>query len=64
MTSPVSSPSCPPLVRLNVGGAVHEVSRSLIERHPDTYLSKLISEEWNGHVDKQLFIDADPEMFR
>ncbi len=32
-------------VKLNVGGTLFEVAKSTIEKHPDTMLARLISEE-------------------
>ena len=59
-------------VRFNVGGTIYEVSRSLLEQHPDTMLSRLASETWcsgdqNGsdvtNADA-LFIERDGERFK
>ena len=50
-------------VKLNVGGKHYEVSRDLIDQHPDTLLAKLISETWEKEPDKPIFIDRDGEKF-
>ena len=59
-------------IRLNVGGTSYEVSRSTIEKYPDTMLARMISESWSSDDSgdesdkdkKALFIDRDGERFR
>ena len=34
------------IVRFNVGGTRYDVSRSLLEQHPDTMLARMVSERW------------------
>jgi hypothetical protein len=52
-------------VHFNVGGKIHEVSRSLIEKYPDSMLRTLVSKAWlNDEQKDPLFIDRDGERFR
>ena len=54
-------------VTFNVGGKHYEVSRSLIERFPDTILARMTSELWLGGEnakDEPIFIERDGERFR
>lgn len=56
-------------IRLNVGGTSYEVSRSTIEKYPDTMLARMVSEAWSSDDGsdkdkKALFIDRDGERFR
>lgn len=50
-------------VKFNVGGRHFEVSRALIDQHPDTMLAKMISETWEKEPDNPIFIDRDGDMF-
>eukprot|EP00579_Thalassiosira_antarctica_P011451 CAMPEP_0201925696 /NCGR_PEP_ID=MMETSP0903-20130614/14854_1 /ASSEMBLY_ACC=CAM_ASM_000552 /TAXON_ID=420261 /ORGANISM="Thalassiosira antarctica, Strain CCMP982" /LENGTH=258 /DNA_ID=CAMNT_0048463405 /DNA_START=18 /DNA_END=794 /DNA_ORIENTATION=- len=50
-------------VVLDVGGRHFKVSRSFIERHPDTMLAMLISDRWNDDPSKPIFIDRDGDIF-
>jgi hypothetical protein len=52
-------------VKFNVGGKHFEVSRALIDEHPDTMLAKMISEAWEKKNDEDtpLFIDRDGDIF-
>ena len=56
-------------VRFNVGGTIYEVSRSLLEQHPNTMLARMVSKTWlseeedNERKDEPLFIDRDRERF-
>jgi hypothetical protein len=52
------------VIRLNVGGTRYEVSRSLIELHPDTMLARMISEEWSSGNDQEVFIDRNGPRFQ
>jgi hypothetical protein len=53
-------------IQFNVGGKHFEVSRALIDGHPDTMLAKMISETWENENNngKPLFIDRDGVIFR
>eukprot|EP00956_Cyclotella_meneghiniana_P011980 scaffold16929_cov44-Cyclotella_meneghiniana.AAC.3 len=50
-------------VKFNVGGKMFEVSRALIDQHPNTMLSTMISENWETDTDEPLFIDRDGDIF-
>jgi len=47
----LSSCTVPETVRFNIGGTIYEVSRSLLEQHPETMLARMASETWfpRGH---------------
>eukprot|EP00535_Pseudo-nitzschia_heimii_P006100 CAMPEP_0197185166 /NCGR_PEP_ID=MMETSP1423-20130617/11334_1 /TAXON_ID=476441 /ORGANISM="Pseudo-nitzschia heimii, Strain UNC1101" /LENGTH=177 /DNA_ID=CAMNT_0042636151 /DNA_START=109 /DNA_END=642 /DNA_ORIENTATION=- len=54
-------------VRFNVGGTIYEVSRSLLDRYPDTMLARLASDTWKTNGDDEnaaLFIERDGDRFR
>jgi len=61
-------------VRFNVGGTVYEVSRSLLNQHPDTMLARLASDTWQsvGNEDDDdkddgndaIFIERNGERFQ
>jgi hypothetical protein len=58
-------------VRFDVGGTIYKVSRSLLEQHPNTMLTRMVSKTWsteqdndNERKDEPLFIDRDGERFR
>ena len=54
----------PTTVHFNVGGKIYEVSRSLIEKYPDSMLRTLISKTWlNDEHNDPLFIECDGERF-
>mmetsp|Transcript_13886 Transcript_13886/g.19007 ORF Transcript_13886/g.19007 Transcript_13886/m.19007 type:complete len:206 (-) Transcript_13886:396-1013(-) len=50
--------------RFNVGGSKYEVSRSLLEQHPNTMLARISSEQWQKDPEKEIFIDRDGDRFR
>ena len=56
-------------VRFNVGGTIYEVSRSLLEQHPNTMLTRMVSKTWlgeeedNERKDEALFIDRSGARF-
>jgi hypothetical protein len=54
----------PTTVKLNVGGKHYEVSRSLIERYPDTMLARLVSDTWQSDPSSTIFIERDGDRFR
>ena len=45
-TTGSSSSSSSRIVRFNVGGTRYDVSRSLLEQHPDTMLARMVSTTW------------------
>jgi hypothetical protein len=51
-------------VKFNVGGRHYEVSRSLIERFPETMLAKMVSETWQKDPEATLFIDENGDRFQ
>jgi hypothetical protein len=52
------------IVRLNVGGARYDISRTLIEGYPDTMLASLISERWQEDPTTEIFIDRNGQRFQ
>lgn len=50
--------------KFNVGGTCFEVSRSVLEKYPDSMLAKVSSKPWQSDPDSTIFIDADGERFR
>ena len=60
-----------PTVEFDVGGTVYKVSKSLLEQHPDTMLTRMASETWNkrdkdGSIkqSKPLFIERNGKRFQ
>jgi hypothetical protein len=54
-----------PTVTFDVGGTIYEVSRSLIERYPDTMLARMVSDTWlEGEQKEPLFIDRNGDRFQ
>ena len=51
-------------VKFNVGGTIYEVSRSLLERYPDTMLAKNASKRWQEDSMSEIFIERDGDLFR
>lgn len=51
-------------VTLNVGGTIHQVSRSLIEIYPNTMLGRMIDKVWEKEGRNSFYIDRDGERFR
>ena len=57
----------PPVVHLNVGGTLFQVSRSTLELYKDTMLYRLISQRWNQesrNPNEPLFIDRNGVRFQ
>jgi len=52
------------VVTFNVGGQPYQVSRTLLNSHPETMLAKSASERWQADSDSEIFIERDGEMFR
>jgi BTB/POZ domain len=53
-------------VKLDVGGSVYKVSRSIIESFPETMLARLISKRWTTRSDDNatIFIDRNGDRFQ
>jgi BTB/POZ domain len=51
-------------VCLDVGGIKYKVSRTLIERYPNTMLGRLVSDTWLKDPTREIFIDRDGDRFR
>ena len=47
------------IVLFNVGGKQYKVSRSLLEMHPNTMLTRSASEHWLHNPDAEVFIERD-----
>ena len=46
-------------VRFNVGGKLYQVSRSLLDMHPNTMLAQSASEQWLQNPDAEVFVERD-----
>jgi len=62
------SPS-PPTVRLNVGGHLYEVPRSLFDLYPESMLARLLDDTWRSGNDddssnETIFVDRNGERFQ
>jgi len=52
------------VVRFNVGGKRYEVSRSLLEMHPDTMLARSASVQWQTDPEVEIFIERNGDRFQ
>ena len=52
------------IAKFNIGGHRYEVSRSLLESHPDTMLAKSASDQWQEDPESEIFIERDGQRFR
>ena len=52
------------IVRFNIGGFHHEVSRSLLNRYPDSMLNIISSSQWQKNPDSEIFIERDGSRFK
>mmetsp|Transcript_9542 Transcript_9542/g.14382 ORF Transcript_9542/g.14382 Transcript_9542/m.14382 type:complete len:123 (+) Transcript_9542:79-447(+) len=52
------------IAKFNIGGQRYEVSRSLLESHPDTMLAKSASDQWQKDPESEIFIERDGTIFR
>mmetsp|Transcript_27861 Transcript_27861/g.34396 ORF Transcript_27861/g.34396 Transcript_27861/m.34396 type:complete len:279 (-) Transcript_27861:200-1036(-) len=51
-------------VNFNVGGKKYQVSRSLLEMHDDTMLTRSASDQWQKEPESEIFIERDGALFR
>ena len=51
-------------VRFNIGGFHYEVSRSLLNRYPNSMLNIISSPQWQKNPDSEIFIDRDGSRFK
>jgi hypothetical protein len=51
-------------VKFNIGGLRYEVSRSLLERHSESMLAKIASDQWQEDPESEIFIERDGSTFR
>jgi hypothetical protein len=51
------------LVTFNVGGTIYQVSRTLLDSHPDTMLARIASDTWNTGNGKAIFIERNGTRF-
>lgn len=54
----------PGTLSFNVGGTSYQVSRSLLDRHPDTMLTRMASDAWHSDPEEPLFVERDGGRFR
>eukprot|EP00957_Ditylum_brightwellii_P117405 8954625-Ditylum_brightwellii.AAC.1 len=52
------------ICRFNIGGHKYDVSKSLLEQHPNTMLARISSEQWQKDPEAEIFIDRDGDRFR
>jgi hypothetical protein len=48
----------------NVSGQIYQVSRSLLDQHPDTMLARCASTQWLADPTSKIFVDRDGHIFR
>jgi hypothetical protein len=51
-------------VKFNIGGLRYEVSRSLLEMHSESMLTKIASDQWQEDPESEIFIERDGSTFR
>jgi hypothetical protein len=51
------------IVTFDVGGKVFKVTRSLIEKHEGSMLSRLVSDTWNNDPNEPVFVDRNSDIF-
>lgn len=54
----------PKNARFNVGGIIHEVPISTIERYPNTMLARMVSSTWQKDPEKEIFVDRNGLRFQ
>ena len=52
------------VIKFNIGGQRFEVSRSLLDKHPDSMLARSASEQWQEDPEAEIFIERDGLRFR
>mmetsp|Transcript_5560 Transcript_5560/g.7859 ORF Transcript_5560/g.7859 Transcript_5560/m.7859 type:complete len:198 (-) Transcript_5560:102-695(-) len=52
------------VVKFDIGGQLYKVSRSLLEKHPESMLTKSASEQWQEDSEAEIFIERDGFRFR
>eukprot|EP00957_Ditylum_brightwellii_P033909 2569519-Ditylum_brightwellii.AAC.1 len=52
------------ICRFNVGGHKYQVSRSLLNQHPNTMPARISSEQWQTDPDAEIFIDRSGDRFQ
>ena len=52
------------VVKFNIGGQRYEVSRSLLDMHPESMLAKSASEQWQEDPEAEIFIDRNGLRFQ
>ncbi len=51
-------------IKFNVGGMKYEISKSLLDLHPNTMLARSASEQWQKDANSEIFIDRDGTLFQ
>ena len=51
-------------MKFNIGGLRYEVSRSLLERHSESMMAKIASDQWQEDPESEIFIERDGSTFR
>ena len=52
------------VIKFNIGGQRYEVSRSLLDKHPESMLARSASEQWQEDPEAEIFIERDGLRFR
>ena len=52
------------VVKFDIGGQLYKVSRSLLDKHPDSMLAKSASDQWQEDPEAEIFIERDGLCFR
>ncbi len=51
-------------IKFNVGGQCYEISRSLLDQHPHSMITKSASEKWLEDPETEIFLERDGTTFR
>ncbi len=51
-------------VQFNVGGSIYKISRSLLDSHSNSMLSRCASQQWQKDPESEIFIERDGSIFR
>ena len=50
-------------VTFNIGGQRFEVSKSLLDMHPNTMLAKISSDQWQEYPSEEIFVERNSNIF-
>ncbi len=52
------------VVKFDIGGQLYKVSRSLLDKHPESMLAKSASEQWQEDPESEIFIEGNGFRFQ